>query len=187
MENVEEIINRIKNGEKQLFEEIIHNYQQQIFKYCYYMLGHVEETKDAVQDVFIKAYEKLNTYKENISFTAWLHKIAYNHCLNIIRRRKIIEFLPFKQEILCKSKHMGNLDNGLENESLHVALSKLSLSERSLIILRVVEERSYEEISKMMDIKSTTLRKKYQRAKSKLKIYFNQIEGVDSSEGYSYR
>lgn len=88
MNDIEEIIEKVKKGETEYFREIINEYQQKLFKYCFYMLQNIEEAEDAVQEVFIKVCEKLNKYNYKMSFNAWIYKITYNHCINLIRRKK---------------------------------------------------------------------------------------------------
>jgi RNA polymerase sigma-70 factor (ECF subfamily) len=170
MDSIEELIQRIKNGEVDLFEKIVGLYQQQLFKYCFHMLGNIHEAEDVVQEVFLKTYEKLLSYKAGISFSAWIYKITYNQCINIIRRKKLLQFIPFMEEIkyLEEDLNMSFIKDEL-SEELTKGLSKLKSEEKSIIIFRTLDEKSYEEISVILDISAVAARKKYERAKQKLK------------------
>lgn len=84
----EELIRTIQGGKLELYAAIVQRYQQRLYVYCYHLLMQREEAEDAVQDVFIKAYEKLSQYAYRQSFSAWLYKIAYHHCLNMLKRRR---------------------------------------------------------------------------------------------------
>lgn len=85
----------IQSGTIKYFEQIIDDYQAKIYKYCFHMLGNHFDAEDAVQEVFIKTYQNMTrNYTENGSFSAWLYKIAHNHCINVLRKKKLARFLP---------------------------------------------------------------------------------------------
>lgn len=75
---IELAIERIKAGEQQAYEIIIRQFERQMYTYCFYILKNHEATEDAVQDIFIRAYEHLHQYSRQTSFSAWLYKIAYH-------------------------------------------------------------------------------------------------------------
>ena len=86
----------------------------------------------------------------------WLYRIAYHHCMDILRKRKLLFFLP-KQE---NDHHMS--------EEVKEALAKLSTMERALIFNRIIEERDYKELEVIYNLPAATLRKRYERARKKL-------------------
>ncbi|EJL27700.1 sigma-70 family RNA polymerase sigma factor [Brevibacillus sp. BC25] len=92
---LERLLSEIKAGSLEQYEIIIDHYQQPIFTYCYHMLGHRQDTEDAVQEVLFRGYEHLDQYTYSLSFSAWLYRIAYNHCANVLKRRKLSRVLPF--------------------------------------------------------------------------------------------
>ncbi|WP_216827474.1 RNA polymerase sigma factor [Alkalihalobacterium elongatum] len=96
---IDEIVfNIVYYKETNLYEEIIQRYQKQIFSYCYRFLRNKQDAEDATQDVFFKSYQNLHTYEYGSSFSAWLYKIAYHHCINKKRKSqmfsKLIHLLP---------------------------------------------------------------------------------------------
>jgi RNA polymerase sigma-70 factor (ECF subfamily) len=177
-------IQKIRAGDVQLFEQIIESYQQPLFKYCFHMLGDFQEAEDAVQDSFVKAYEQLHKFTENISFNAWLYKITYNHCVNFLRRKKLIQFIPFIEDVKGTDDSLdGYFTKDQLSEDLLKGLSKLKIGDRSIIVLRVVEEKSYEEICLILNISKASARKKFERAMSKFKKYFFEEKGGIKNEG----
>lgn len=91
-----DLIRCAQAGEANSFESLVRMYQQRIFSFCYYMLGNKQEAEDAVQEVFLKAYRKLKNYRYDYSFSAWLYKIASNHCRTELKRKKKWKLLlPF--------------------------------------------------------------------------------------------
>lgn len=183
---IETAVQGVKNGEAKLFEIIIENFQQKLFHYCYHMLGNIQEAEDAVQESFIKAFEKIESYSSSISFSAWLYKIANNHCLNIIRRKRLLSFVPFIENIgIGITGIETKLEEGEPGQALVNALKKISPTDKSILILRALEEKSFEEISSVLGIKPATLRKKYERARKKLKSLLVYKQGGIVNEGYT--
>ncbi|WP_082061678.1 RNA polymerase sigma factor [Paenibacillus sp. E194] len=96
------------------------------------MLGNKHEAEDAVQDIFVRAYEKLHLYKPNVLFSSWLYKIAYHYCLNLIRKRNIHQKFKwwFTHELTTESAE-ETVGKSLFDEPLHSALKQLSVEERN--------------------------------------------------------
>ncbi|MET3291566.1 UNVERIFIED_CONTAM: RNA polymerase sigma factor (sigma-70 family) [Brevibacillus sp. OAP136] len=177
------VIYEVLKGDTEKFEKIMHLYQKSIFLYCYYMLGHYSEAEDCGQEVFLKAYRHLAKYNRDTSFGAWLYKIAYHQCIDVIRKRKLAKYLPFFYRDEKENKHIDQQIEALYfDEFVHKAMSKLSSEERNLLILRCVEEKGYQEISLILNQSSATLRKKYERSTAKFRKYYAQEKGVGSYE-----
>ncbi|MED1875141.1 RNA polymerase sigma factor [Brevibacillus borstelensis] len=187
-EQIERLVVEIKaSGSLEGFGMVIEQLQQPIFTYCYHMLGHRQEAEDAVQEVFIKAYENLEKYTEVVSFSAWVYKIAYHHCLNLIKRKRIFRLVPFlNNRVPADDREEGaaRVDQGQLSAPLHRALSTLSPEERNLILLRVIEEKGYEELSVLFQEKPATLRKRYERAMKKCKNQLLSQKGGEMSEAF---
>jgi RNA polymerase sigma-70 factor (ECF subfamily) len=178
LNSIETAVQGIKEGNTQSFELIIEQFQQQLFRYCYRMLGNTHEAEDAVQESFLKAYEKIRSYNKSISFSAWLYRITYNHCINIIRRKKLLKFTPFLEEKSFTGKGMEErLEENELNKLLNDALDKISPKDRCIIISKNIEEKSFEEIGIILDMKPATVRKRYERLRNKLKFILAQNEG----------
>lgn len=161
--DVEYVVEQVKLGDKQGYTIIINRFQKQIYLYCYYLLGNKEDAEDAVQEIFIKGFENIDKFTSNISYSAWLYKIAYNHCINLIKRRN-----RFYNVLKQYKNQESQVHEPLYTEIIHELLDQLNLEERHILLLRAVEEYSFEEISIIMDIKTATIRKKYERIRKKL-------------------
>ncbi|EPY07041.1 RNA polymerase sigma factor sigw [Paenibacillus alvei TS-15] len=165
-ETLEHAIAQVKHGDKEAYTLIIYRFQKQIYLYCYYLLGSKEEAEDAVQDIFIKGFQRIYLFEPLVSFSAWIYKIAYNHCLDILNRRSR------RRKILSLLKRDQINDQELPYKDLiYQLLDKLSAEERHILLLRAVEEYSFDEISEIMDLKPSTIRKKYERLRKKLLRY----------------
>jgi RNA polymerase sigma-70 factor (ECF subfamily) len=168
---IEDAVDKVKNGYKNSFEIIIEKYQKPLFCYCFHILGNTIEAEDAVQEIFLKIFEKIDYYKPLTNFSSWIYKISYNHCMNYLTRKKLFSFIPFIDDKLndaLKTEMIIDQDDyGLE---LNSALKKLNVVDRTVIILRCLEDRSYEEIAAITGLSCATVRKKYERSRKKLKL-----------------
>ncbi|MFD3270416.1 RNA polymerase sigma factor [Paenibacillus dendritiformis] len=178
-----QIIADVVEGDTEKFETIVQFYQKPIFHYCYHMLGHYSEAEDSAQEAFLKAFRALAKYNPDVPFCAWLYKIAYHQCIDVIRKRKLVKYLPFFYRDDKENKPVDlQIETHYFDEFVHRAMSKLSAEERNLLILRCVEDKSYEEISHILNHTSVNLRKKYERAAAKFRKYYAQAKGVGTYE-----
>ena len=148
-------------GEYEL-ECAIQLYGHSLLRYCHNILCDYHKAQDAVQITFIKAYNKRASFKSGNSLSAWLYRIAYTTCMDILRKRKLLFFIPEVNNI------QSNTSTNFINEDLKEALLKLTGAERALIFSRVIDEKSYKELEEIYQISANTLRKRYERAKNKL-------------------
>lgn len=176
---VENAIELVLQGNQQAYSLIVDAYQQKIFMYCWRLLDQRQDAEDAVQDILVKAFQKLDTFQQNTSFSAWLYKIAYHHCLNILRRAR------FFQSILPLLSSDNNVYRSTEeevekyifSEPFECALKRLSSVERNLLVLRIFEEKSYNEIGQIMNKTPESIKKRYNRALQKIKRWIIEREG----------
>ncbi|MCH7323700.1 RNA polymerase sigma factor [Solibacillus sp. MA9] len=161
------IVEQVQLGDVHAYTEIIRSFQKQIFIYCYYLLGNKEEAEDAAQDIFIKGLENIRNFSYTVSFSAWLYKIAHHHCMDLLKKKnKSYKFwTSFKKEQAHDQSHR-QVDE--YNDFIHELLEKLSVDERRILLLRSIEEYSFDEIASIMELKPTTVRKKYERLRKKL-------------------
>lgn len=165
---VEQIVTAVKLGDRQSYGKLVENYQQRIFRYCFHMLGQLQEAEDVAQDVFIKGFQQLKQYQEGTYFGAWLYKIAYRECLNRLKREKTYRRLLqlFMKTASCtESDHIAHVDCNIE---LNQAILRLRPEDRHIILLRIVEENRFEEIAEQLHLSYAAVRKRYERARKKL-------------------
>ncbi|WP_235441585.1 RNA polymerase sigma factor [Paenibacillus sp. IHB B 3415] len=163
---VEQRVEKVQLGDIQAFTWIIRHFQRPIYLYCYFLLGNREEAEDAAQEIFIRALERVGQYSAKVSFSAWLYTIARNHCLDRIKQRNkgfrlLSIYRSHQQQAECA-------EGSRYTEVVHELLAKLSMEERQILLLRALEEHSFEEIGTIMDLNPGAVRKKYERLRKKL-------------------
>lgn len=156
---------RFVNGGEDELEEVINLYGEKLLRYATAILCDYHEAENTIQEAFLSAYQNRDTF-DGKNLSAWLYKITYNRCLNLLKKRKILFFSEIPSEAVSPEK------DRFSDETLH-ALQRLKPKERALIYGRIVENRSYEELSQLTGSSPAALRKQYQRAKDKLVNYLN--------------
>ncbi|WP_010269179.1 RNA polymerase sigma factor [Paenibacillus senegalensis] len=173
-----QIITDVLGGDIESFSRIVQAYQKPIYYYCYHMLSSTSEAEDCAQEVFLKLFHNLTSYDPNKSLEAWLYKIAYHQCVDILRRRKLTRYLPFFYQRDKDNRHVDlEIEATYFNEDVQKAMSRLSAEERNLLILRCVEDKSYDDIADILHQKTASLRKKYERTTAKFRKYFAEEKG----------
>lgn len=179
-ETIHSLINKVLGGDIDAFEQLLLHFQKPIILYCYHMLGTYPEAEDSAQEIFLKAYRSLSSCDSKVPFPAWLYKIAYHQCIDVLRRRKLSGVLSlFYQD----EKQYRPVDQQIEamypDEKVQRTMAMLTAEERNLLILRSVEEMSYQDISQILHQSSTRLRKKYERSAKKFRKYYADAKGED--------
>ena len=85
-----ELLQRAQSGDHRAFASIVQAYQRPVYNLCYRMLGDPAEAEDATQETFIRAYTHLDRYDPNRKFINWVFTIASNHCVDRLRKRKMV-------------------------------------------------------------------------------------------------
>ncbi len=165
--DIKSIVEQVQTGDIQAYTAIIRRFQKQIYIYCYYLLGSKEEAEDASQDIFIKGLENISNFSCTVSFSAWLYKIAHHHCIDLIKKKnKGNKFWTgFKKDYAYDQSQRQTYSY---DDIIHELLEKLKVDEKRILLLRSIEGYSFDEIASIMDLKPTTVRKKYERLRKKL-------------------
>lgn len=181
----EQIVKAVKLGDKEGYGRLVEAYQQRIFRYCFHMLGQLQEAEDVTQDVFIKGFERLDQYQEGTYFGAWLYKIAYRECLNKLKRAKTYERLIRLFAGTVPGAEPDQEPEAEYNAELRQAMLRLKPEDRHIILLRIVEENRFEDIAEQLNMSYAAVRKRYERAKRKLKNGISEREGETDEQSRS--
>ena len=139
-----------------------------ILKYCYSILCNHHDAQDAAQTTFIKAYTKKAGHNNPETLSAWLYRIAYHTCLDMLRKKKLhtllIGRLPPQE-----ASYETSLNWGISNE-LSTALAAIPPKDRALFYSRAVEDLDFKQLSDRFGQSAATLRKRYERIRKKLAL-----------------
>jgi RNA polymerase sigma-70 factor (ECF subfamily) len=176
-----ELIERCLKREDAAWEEILRRYKRKVFGIAYKFTGRFEEAEDLTQEVFLKVYKALDTYKKEQDFSWWLVSISRNACIDyyrsVKRERKIIsgnleKLKEFRFEGLSPQ---GNLEAAERSRVLRRSLSELPEDLRHVLILRDLKGLSYKEIADQLGLVEGTVKSRIHRGRAELA---ERIKGV---------
>ena len=143
-------------------ERLVSTHGDGLLRYCHSILLDYHEAQDVVQTTFIKTFAKLSEPNASATHGSWLYRIAYTNCIDIIRRKKL-------QRLFARTeKETTYTPEYFMSENVNRILAKLPPKERALVYSRAVEGLDYHELENIYGASAQTLRKRYERARSKL-------------------
>ena len=170
----------IKN--KQAFAAIVNRYEAPLLRYIS-RLGCKDDAaaQDLLQEIFVKTFVHLNDYDHSLQFSSWIYRIAHNEIVSYFRKersrpsvlRRTEDYFLFENiaDDVGLTDHNSQRHSVLEIQS---AVSQLEPKYRDIIVLKFFEEKSYEEISDILQIPQGTVATLINRAKKKIKIYIEK-------------
>ena len=164
-------LTRTKNGDSTAFSCIVEKYQQPVFNLCYRMLNNAQDAEDAAQEVFIRAFSRLDTYDETSKFSTWLFSIASHYCIDRLRRRHF-NFIPwddFGSWYYVPDQNSSQPESVLIEaeaaQEVRTLLNKLPPDYRIALILKYWYAMSYQEIAQILETTVCAIKSKLFRAR----------------------
>lgn len=162
------LIDLCKKGDSSAQFEIYKLYSKAMYNTCLRIVGDAVEAEDILQEAFFKAFDKINTYRNEVSFGAWLKRIVVNQSLDQLKKSKI-DLISIDSIHGVKSESSESDDFEPESvERLRWAISQLPDGYRTIVSLFYFEGYSHDEISEILGIKPSTSRSQLTRAKQRL-------------------
>jgi len=153
-----EAIARARAGDAEAWGELYREYAPAIFSFFRRALPTREDAEDATMEIFMKLRDKLSQYDESRSFSAWLYKVAANHCWDLLRRRKIRQDKETEdlENVPLAHPDPSQLDRMIEqksSEEVRRALDKLGSRARMALVMRYYSDMSYDEIADALGVR----------------------------------
>jgi RNA polymerase sigma factor (sigma-70 family) len=179
------LVAQAQEGNYGAFDTLMQRYQERVYATVYHMTSNHEDANDLTQEAFIKAYKALKSFKGDSSFFTWIYRIAVNKTINFLKGRKnkvhlSLNDLDFQAEhdpelVAFVSDKTPRRDMSLTElqEKLNEAMQKLSDTHRLVVTLHDVQGLSHEEISKIMDCNTGTVRSRLFYARQQLQGYLS--------------
>lgn len=163
------------NGQPAAFGLLVKKYQQRLYNALIYTVGHAEDARDIVQDAFVQAYVRLDTFRRDSAFFTWLYRIAFNAAAT--RRRR--QHATLSVERLRETDGMDPVDQGAgpadrieeaeRSRKVHEALAELPEEFRTVLVLREIEGHDYDAIAEILDLPVGTVRSRLHRGRIQLR------------------
>jgi RNA polymerase sigma-70 factor (ECF subfamily) len=153
-----DLIVRARTGDADAWGDLYREYAPAIFRFCRRAMPTREDAEDATMEIFMKLRDKLGQYDEGRSFTAWLYKVAANHCWDLLRRRKLRQDKETEDvtEVPLETPDANQLERLIEertSEEVRKALDKLGVRARMALVMRYYSDMSYDEIADALGVR----------------------------------
>lgn len=161
------VIERARNGDDEAFVLIYEHFSPLLYRYIFRLLGNQELSDDITQETFLKAFQNIQSIAKDSNVSAWLYRIASNACFDVLRRRKLITWMPILEEN-DKSDEFASDDftpQIIESVIIRRTLSEMPPALAVCLVLRSVEGFSCEEIAEILKIPKGTVFSRLARAR----------------------
>ncbi len=177
-----EIVLRCQKGDADAMGTLIVQYQHWVYNIAYGILGHHQDAEDVAQDAFLSAWENIGNFQFRSRFSTWLYRIVRNKCLNHIdqyQRRKTDPTEIDDSQPWVPLDTVTPEDEALrteEKEIVHAALAKLKPSYREILVLRELQDMTYEEIAEILGCTLGRVKSRLHEARKALKKELERVE-----------
>ena len=173
----EELIARFQDGDEQAYVELVNRYRNRLMTFVYRFVNDMEKAEDIVQDTMMKLFTHRHFYRNIAKFSTWIYTIAGNLAKTELRRKKRHKVTNLSQmgfeereyQLPSVEPETGETAQGhFAEKQIQKAIQELPLHFRTVVILRDIQELSYEEISKIVDVPLGTVKSRINRARLQL-------------------
>ena len=181
MKDETELVEAAARGDADAFGRLVGSYQDRLFTSMTHLLNHAHEAEDIVQEAFVQAYLRLDTFRGDSSFYTWIYRIAFNLAISNRRTSRSQVSVEESRETSGHEMHDpgGTPDKNLLQEEqvreIHAALSALSEEHRAVMVLRDLEGCDYEQIASILEISKGTVRSRLHRARSLMREHLERV------------
>jgi RNA polymerase sigma-70 factor (ECF subfamily) len=173
----EEIISRIKeDGSSKCFEVLYNRYHEKVRGKCQSFVKNREIAEELVENIFIRAFEKLPSLKQLSSFSSWLYSITYNQCIDYLREKKRLHYPEWNRvneipEILDETEE---IIQDINYENLCTILELIHPEEKALLLMKYQDELSMKQISTALRISENAAKMRLKRARTRVVFLYKE-------------
>ncbi|GAA4230763.1 RNA polymerase sigma factor [Postechiella marina] len=177
----EQLVDEITtNNNTELFGTLYDRFSRTIYNKCYSFVNNEEEAKDLTQDIFLKLFTKLESFKGKAKFSTWVYSFTYNYCVNYVSRNRVKKYetrLPESFDIENYGETMVAEDNSNDNseEKLNIALKELPEKDKSILVLKYQQNLSIKNIEGVLGIGPSAVKMRIKRAKERLSCSYAML------------
>jgi RNA polymerase sigma-70 factor (ECF subfamily) len=181
------LVSRILAGDNEAFEELVRAYYDRIRGLVYHHLHSEDELDDALQDIFVKAFQALPKFRRRSGFYTWLYRIASNYCVDRLRKRRLelvsLDVEETRDAVEARIPETGETPDDRVSRSERVkmvrkALTMLDPLHQNIIVLREIQGLSYDEICESLGVGMGTVKSRLARARAELKKILTDMDVI---------
>jgi len=193
-DSIETLIQRCLQGDQLAWETIVQQHWRKVFGVAYKFVGRHDEAEDLTQDIFLKIFKSLDTFDRRANFQTWLISVSRNLCIDHYRslrkERELIDRDVDSSELSPTSKEeeqIAALEQRDRVALLREALAALPSTLRTAILMRDIQELSYQEIADSLRLPEGTVKSRINRGRSELARQIKKLRGEDFSPSGVHR
>jgi RNA polymerase sigma-70 factor (ECF subfamily) len=183
-ETIEALIQRCLKGDQQAWEAIVRQYWRKVFNVAYKFVGKHDEAEDLTQDIFLKIFKSLDTFDRRANFQTWLISISRNLCIDhyrsVRKERETIDRDVDANELAPRSKDPGPIASLEQRDRvvlLRQAMAALPDTLRTAVLMRDIQELSYQEIADALRLPEGTVKSRINRGRTELARQIRKLRG----------
>ena len=165
----EMVVKNVCSSDQELYSVLVARYQEKLLRYVTYLIHDEQKAKDVVQEAFIKAFINLKGFDTSKKFSSWIYRIAHNEAMNVVKKYQKEVRLPEDFEIESEDDTEAEFAQQEMGEQVRAYLSELPVIYAESLMLRYLEDKSYDEISYILRIPVGTVGTRINRAKKIMK------------------
>ncbi|MGD8188991.1 RNA polymerase sigma factor [Brevibacillus ginsengisoli] len=176
-----ELIQKAQNGDREALVELLRSIEHTVYRSAYYILGNEQDALDASQEALIRIYRKIDTFEAKAKFSTWVQRIVTNICMDKFRAKKdTVSIDEHELTIIDQSNVEDTILMTHLSGDIKAAIKKLPVSYRNVVVLRYLEDFSYQEIAETLDLPLNTVKSYLFRARQQLQelLYDYQKGGI---------
>ncbi len=171
------LLDRHISGDREAFNELVRKHQRSLYAMLYRMVSNQDDAADLLQKTFVKAFTGIGGFERRSSFRTWLYQIAINLAKNLYRDRARVQLVPLDDVVIKRDpKTLDALVRKETRELLLKAMTELPEKQRITVMLRVQQQKTFEEIAAIMKCSLGTAKANYHHGVQKLKARFEDSE-----------
>jgi RNA polymerase sigma factor (sigma-70 family) len=178
-----ELIRQAQSGNREALVELLRSIENSVYRSAFYILGNEQDALDASQEALIRIYRKIDTYQEKAKFSTWVQRIVSNVCMDKFRAQKETVSIDEHELVIPDRNNVEDeiLLSGLTND-IQKAIQQLPKQYRMVVVLRYLQDFSYQEIADALELPLNTVKSYLFRARQQLQelLYDYQKGGIGS-------
>lgn len=169
----EQLVERVRSQDKEMYRYIVERYQEPLLRYSFSMVRDGAGSADVTQSTFIKVYVNLNGFNTKRKFSSWLYRIAHNEAINYIKKhaKELHPDAEWFDSLVDSKTNLEELaDKNASKQLLGKSIESLDIKYREPLLLHYFSGKSYEEISDVLRLPTSSVGTRIRRAKAQLKV-----------------
>ena len=172
------LVARIRAGDTDAFDLLVERYQAPIFRYLRGLVTDPEQARDLAQETFLRAYRSLDSLQDPHLLRSWLYRIAHNQACSLLRRRRLIRWLPLPPS---RPDHAPLTErSAVEAAHVEAALAQVPLEQRAPLLLHLVAGFSYAEVAALLHLSEGAARMRISRGRAAFRAAYGTEEDDDA-------